>query len=262
MLPARQSEPQYFPARQILGEALTGFVPLEEAACLLAHRLASRAQDDIVIWSLLTNETPYYDAKTWWREKVTGNGTFMTSGAGIRGFIHSGFLLSSAPRLKGVKSLQWAPTQPGLHLPQGVSNSTKVYQPEDGSNTTKLRIFNEGLVGRWGAYIFRTNDIPSDDSVTRKLQDIAKKFLSHKWGILLSPLTQMFYIAARHDPQRGRLRMADTRYMMLPFRGTSYFLFGVAGANDRESWEWQGVCEWPTAQPLPDFSNHKEILLV
>ena len=250
MLPARQTEPQLFPARQILGESIQGFIPLEEAACLLGHRLASRSQDDIVIWSLLTGEQPYYDAQSWWRAQVTN----------VRTFIRSGFILSSAPRLIGVKGLHWAPTQPSLHLSPPMSRSTKVYQPDDGSETRMARITNEGLLGTWGACVFETKGATTPDSVRKTLDEVASKFLSQQWGILLSPLQ---YNERLQDLTNPRLRELF-RYepvKTLRFRGTSHFLFGVAGSDDKLSWQWRGVYEWPEHQPLPKFLLYDNVLL-
>jgi hypothetical protein len=124
MLPAvkHEIEAQYFPARDTLEEVTQGFIPIQEATCLLGNRHASREDDDIVIWSLLTGAKPYYNARELWCDRIN------TSSQSI----NTGFLLSSVPRLCGVKGLSWAPRQPTFHSSPNSVSTTKTYQAYDG----------------------------------------------------------------------------------------------------------------------------------
>lgn len=77
---------------------VSGFLTVETAGSLLSHREASRPGDDILIWSLLLNDTVYKDAKAFWKSRQDQ-------------VLHTSFLVSSAPRLKE-RGLCWAPSSP------------------------------------------------------------------------------------------------------------------------------------------------------
>ncbi|KAL9625871.1 MAG: hypothetical protein Q9160_000191 [Pyrenula sp. 1 TL-2023] len=78
-----------------------GDYTIEDAASLLDHRHASRAGDELVIWSLLTGEVAYTPREFWsrWND---------------RRFVRTAFLISDSPRMTGVPGRSWAPIRPDL----------------------------------------------------------------------------------------------------------------------------------------------------
>lgn len=102
-----------------------GYLSIEISGHLLNHRPASRPGDDIIIWSLLMSEKSIFqDAESFW-SAMQGpilqiseiNGRIVNIGATI----HTGYLISSAPRLK-IKGLRWAPISPTFRFSQRVPN--------------------------------------------------------------------------------------------------------------------------------------------
>ena len=85
-----------------------GFLHIGAAGSFLSHREASRPGDDIVIWSLLLNDTVYQDAKAFWKSRQGD-------------VLGTSFLVSSVPRLEE-KGLGWAPSSPTAPLVEIRSN--------------------------------------------------------------------------------------------------------------------------------------------
>jgi hypothetical protein len=92
-------------------------------------------------------------------------------------------------------------------------------------------------------------NVPDETPGAEGLRRLAAKHISHRWGILLQPLA--------YGPDYGEgPKMIAARY-----RGSHMHLFGVGGADDRQSWQRAGIVEWPMDQPLPEFAI-EEVLLV
>jgi hypothetical protein len=70
---------------------------IEEAAYLLSQRHASRADDEVVIWNLLTGGPEHKDTVTLWKSQT---------------HVRTGFLISSADRIQGSAGFSWAPRSP------------------------------------------------------------------------------------------------------------------------------------------------------
>jgi hypothetical protein len=114
---------------------------LEMTGAMLAYRPASRKGDDIVIWSLVFNDEPCYTAEDLWRRRV---GTY----------IHTGFLVSSAPRLRP-RGLGWAPASAYSALSSQVSMKTlKFYPAFESLESSPGKIEKEGLVADWFLFEF------------------------------------------------------------------------------------------------------------
>ncbi|KAF8864012.1 hypothetical protein BDZ45DRAFT_614759 [Acephala macrosclerotiorum] len=235
MLPAIAAIPEQmnFPARIILDDINLGYIRIEEAACLLNSRHASRPGDDLVIWSLLVGPIAFNDPERLWHAQLST----------VLYMVRTGFLLSSAPRMKGIKGLQWAPRQPAFHLPANATLDAKIYPAYDGSDTEFATIRKEGLGGEWAVHEFsRKSDSISASMKRRMSQELGSP--SYRWGVLLQPLN-----------------FSTKRYVAAHYRGGNRHLLGVAGSDDQQSWEWIGIFEWLTDEPLPGFSK-KYILLV
>ena len=133
LLPGREGYPSYEYAswKKPLGYDRDDGI-IEDATCQLNHRYASRQGDDIVIWSLLCNTRVYDSAEAFWKSRI---GTTL----------HTGFLLSSAPRLKKCPGFGWAPRRPSLQLQDG----TKLYAATDGNGSEIGRITQHGFDAKW-----------------------------------------------------------------------------------------------------------------
>lgn len=220
-----------------------GFISISEGSILLSHRHASRKGDDVLIWSLLVNQKAIKNVDQLWKNQL---GTE----------IHTGFLLSSTPRIQGSRGLGWAPSSPTVQASPSLNSSLtgeSVYLSYDGGDTGRGLMTVEGLQAKWLVHIFPTS--AEDDSVVnptkrtsivpRIIEIAAKQLESYTWGGLLQPC-----------PSRGvRTRPAQ-------YRGNARGpLLAVCGSSDKRCWEWKGVYEWNTDVALPDFKI-ENILLV
>lgn len=116
--------------------------PIEEVGHLLSQRHASRQNDEIVIWGLVSNMKAPGDVVQLWkaRERVA-----------------TAFLISSAPRIKGSPGYGRAPATPYIRpqrrtttSPEGHTHVYSVRYPSyDGFGSYLARIKAQGLQGLW-----------------------------------------------------------------------------------------------------------------
>lgn len=115
---------------------------IEEAAYLLSQRHASRADDEIVIWNLLTGGPGHKDAVTLWKSQT---------------HVRTGFLVSSADRIQGSAGFGWAPRSPyvrpqrrSVALNGGKEQIYTIRFPSyDGMGSFCARVTEDGLHGKW-----------------------------------------------------------------------------------------------------------------
>lgn len=206
-----------------------GLISLEEAASLLSHRHASRDGDDVIIWSLLFNEKAFKTAENLWQ---ADNSRHIDD-------INSGFLLSSAPRLKDIKGLSWAPSRPAIRLtPEEEAKGYRAHMAVASYNTSLCHMTPEGLQGAWYIHIFT----PGLAIEPGQLLDIAEVYLNGcHTGALLRPIS--------------RNTMQET--VPTPFQGNAAGpMLAVCGRTTADSpWVWKGVFEWKLDEQLPDFTR-------
>lgn len=112
---------------------------LENAGYSLSQRHASRDGDDIVIWGLLNGRSGHDNVVELWKAQKE---------------VRTAFLVSSAPRVRNVEGLGWAPISPCI-LPQVRScrtqnqNYTIRYPSYDGGGSVLGFITSAGLHARW-----------------------------------------------------------------------------------------------------------------
>lgn len=218
-----------------------GFVSLGEGAIILSHRHASRAGDDILIWSLLVNHKATKNVGELWKSQLGKK-------------IDTGFLLSSAPRIQGFPGLSWAPCSPTLQSPSNNSlTGGNLYISYDGADTTSGVMTPEGLKAKWLVHAFpksigdeSVNVLASGSVIASRIIDIAAQYLEHhRWGALLRPCM-----------------ISGPRNIPAQYRGNARgHLLAVCGSNNRRFWEWIGVYDWDADTALPEF-NIEDILLV
>lgn len=217
-----------------------GFVSVGEGAILLSHRHASRAGDDILIWSLLVNQNAIKNVEDLWKSQFGKE-------------INTGFLLSSAPRIQGFPGLSWAPCSPKLSPSNDSLTGGRLYLSYDGADTGRGVMTPEGLQAKWLTHTFpksigdeSVHLLASGSAIASRISDIAARYLEHhQWGVLLRP---------------GRL--PGPRNAPAQYRGNAKgLLLAVCGSNDRRFWEWIDVYDWDADTALPEF-NLEELLLV
>ena len=235
------------------------FMVKEEGGEVLSHRPASRKGDDIVIWSLLVSEDSYDSPEDLWRKTMYGD-----SG----NFVHTGFLMSSAPRLH-TKGLSWAPSTPyfkDLHdssIRQGAS-----FRAFHSTDTWLGIICDKGLLADWHVYEFNTLNIreadPHDSMLNDDQLDILTQICSlylkdFVWGALLLPVSSTRTFEREED--------TSVRYRGL-ILGTLMAILGTNGlskpskrpAEDR-GWTWKGVFEWDKKVCLPKVVEESDFLI-
>lgn len=218
-----------------------GFISPGEGAILLSHRHASRAGDDILIWSLLVGQKATKNVRELWKSQVGKE-------------INTGFLLSSAPRIQGYRGLSWAPCSPTMRLPSNDSlTGGKLYLSFDGADTGGGVMTPEGLQAKWLVNAFpksivdeSVHRLASGSAMTSKINDIAARYLDHhRWGALLRPCN-----------------ISGPRNLPALYRGSAGgVLLAICGSNDRRLWEWIGVYDWDADTALPEF-DVEDLLLV
>lgn len=128
---------------------VSSYMTREQSGQVLSYRPTSRQGDDIVIWSLLANDDSRDSAEGLWRRRVRDD----------IDLIETGFLMSSAPRLR-TKGLSWAPSSP-FFKPIGESSSTQIssFRAVESSQSIPGRITERGLWAYWHVFEFDTLNI-------------------------------------------------------------------------------------------------------
>ncbi|KAF2135587.1 uncharacterized protein K452DRAFT_313875 [Aplosporella prunicola CBS 121167] len=120
-----------------LGAERSNELHLETAASVLTHRHSSRQGDQIVIWSLLCGSQLSYTAENFWRDPLNI-------------LVNTGFLMSDAPRISGVKGLSWAPARPDLPLEIESTRKIKTrHFADEGIGSEEGHRSKDGLRARW-----------------------------------------------------------------------------------------------------------------
>lgn len=253
--------PHMFPGRA-LGtnkQDLSPFMTREESGQVLSYRPASRKGDDIVIWSLLASDNGCDSPEELWGNKVReSNGEF----------VHTGFLMSSAPRLP-TKGLSWAPSTP-YFKPHHEDSSAQAssFRAFNGTETWPGLITDKGLVAAWHVYEFDVSNFSNgatqvsmvSETQMRVLEQICSLYLQDAaWGALLLPMSNVRTFERGGD--------TSTKYQGL-IRGTLVAVLGSKGpskpsqkaAEDR-GWMWKGTFEWDEKICLPTFTEEYDFLI-
>ncbi|GIJ91947.1 hypothetical protein Asppvi_010922 [Aspergillus pseudoviridinutans] len=243
-------------------------VTTEQATCLLNHRHATKDRDVIMIWNLVCSSNKVVKtAVDFWK---------LTVGQPLA----TGFLVSSAPRLKG-RGLSWAPSRPNLLPPTAGTPDGKQYPAFDGQNSVAGRILAEGFKAEWlmcpirrakalpiwyslytyeaksrfDAYYKIYNEGANSKMDLRSLLNlrsvIAPLLKRYRWVALLLPALRERLSSGAAIPPKP-----------FPYQGEAKgTLVVVVASNDGDEWEWQFVHEWDTKFQLPEFQL-KELLIV
>ena len=230
----------------------------EQVGQVLSYRPASRSGDDTVIWSILVTGRALGSPKDLWRDKHHSNSEY----------VHTGFLMSSAPRLS-TKGLSWAPSTPYFKpLPQNESRGMSSFRAFVSNETWPGIITARGLQASWHVYEFDTTNLaqpshqdgPPLGSQADILRQICSLYLQHSsWGALLQPMSNVSTFEQDRD--------TTTKYNGL-IRGT---LLAVLGCNgpvrpsekppEQRGWTWKGTYEWSEHVPRPIFKAEHEFLI-
>lgn len=162
-----------------------GLISIGEGSILLSHRHASRKGDDILIWSLLVDHKAVKNVDQLWKNQLGAE-------------THTGFLISSTPRIQGSRGLGWAPCSPTVQPSPSINSNLageSVYLSYDGGDTGSGLMTDEGLQAKWLVHKFPTSaeDEPVVDpknrtSIIRRISEIAAKHLeNYILGSLLQP---------------------------------------------------------------------------
>jgi hypothetical protein len=262
-----------------------GFMLVEDAAGLLSHRHASRSKDETVIWSLLLGDEVYKTPEALWKSRI-GRG------------LNTGFILSSAPRLRGVPGFSWAPSRAAVSAKDEeqqqqlagqlvahpdvsvLSDAEQFYLAYDGYDTAYGTITNAGFQASWLLHIF-----PGAKWTPKNWSKKNSKTIQSHLGILnpnksradrenaqkmLNRLNLIASTYLREKPHGALLRpcgfIAEEQRVRAPpiYRGTAKgTLVAICGSEDlkMKSWMWRGVFDWENDVKLPEFVKENILLL-
>ena len=236
----------------------SGFWTREEVGQFLSYRPASREGDDIVIWTLLACEEAYeLPEELWW------NKLHITSD-----IVHTGFLMSSAPRL-GKQGLSWAPSTPYFKpLPESSSAGVSSFRAFISIETWPGTITDKGLLATWHVYEFDTSNVSWSDTRNHMLKDSQTGILDEiralylqdaAWGALLLSMSNVSTFEQDRE--------TSTKYNGL-VRGTLVAVLGCNGLSrpsqkpaEERAWTWKGVYEWDAKIDLPAFKVESDFLI-
>jgi len=228
------------------------------ASAMLSHRHATRPGDDVVIWNLMCATRAEHissDPSLFWKSKV-----------GF--FLNTGYLMSSAPRLKGVKGFSWAPCTPNVRSTNPLLPNA---YPSDGSGSETGRITAKGLEAVWlihhvearddKKYSGRTHDHldeisiqgQSDAGLNKCWQEVQKLRNSYPRVCLLVAKSQSIgrYFAAEDSQKDFSLVAVAFSDSKTPKIGNTY----------EDEWTWEGAYEWPSRIPLPKMEWENILLM-
>ncbi|KAF1346542.1 hypothetical protein BDV97DRAFT_391530 [Delphinella strobiligena] len=247
-------------------------VPLEEAACLLSHRHASRENDNVIIWGLLAGEEHVSDATSLWRSQMDRgkrlsegiredlrklypdeHTTYAPSTPGW--VVYSGALLSSVPRIKTTRGLSWAPSFPTA-FPQPNANPLHHRYPSRGMSSCVAQFDDNFLTCEWLVHEFI-----GFSALSRCIRAILPLFpatgkeheLSH--GIAAKYLrnyTNGAVLRPKHIDFRSNMQAVSPSQII---SDESTML--IVGSNDGVEWEWVDICPWQEEFVLSVFHERK-----
>ena len=218
---------------------LQGFLTVENGGMFLSHRPASRPGDDIVIWSLLLDEKVYENAVDFWRSRQDH-------------IIHTSFLVSTAPRVD-IWRFGWAPASPYMFLNASAGSESRSMGTNQMYSDVGL-ISAEGLKSGWlfcklGKLAMTMSKLPLVRQ-SSNIRAIRQKFLrEYEWAALLRP-------GLMHEQGEPAPNQEDLSRTLVVVCGSNDLL------HDDAVWEWRGVHEWDSREPLPVFTYRERILLV
>lgn len=252
--------PHMLPGRVLVSkQGTSAFMTKEESGQVLSYRPASRKGDDIVIWSLLANDDSSDSPEKLWQKKGDKY---------VENFVHTGFLMSSAPRLR-TKGLSWAPSTP-YFKPLYDSSSTQVtsFRALSSGDTWPGIITEKGLLAAWHVYEFDTLNISKCDAKVSMIRDNQMDVLRQihalhlqdfTWGALLLPMSNMSTFERGGD--------TSTKYRGL-IRGTLVAVLGSKSLSkpsqkpaESRGWTWKGTFEWDKEICLPTFTEESDFLI-
>ncbi|KAF8849854.1 hypothetical protein BDZ45DRAFT_603800 [Acephala macrosclerotiorum] len=230
-----------------------GILKVEEAAALMSLRHASRRGDEIVIWSLLHNDKDPSStlAQAFWNMRVGKH-------------LHTGFLMSSAPRGIKRKGLSWAPSRPALppltptELEGDKNFARESYMPFDGNDTSLGTIAPWGLVASWLMHVFKKSEQDLRSTCLNRIKTIVVDKHSRDVQARLSLISERFL----HDDNWGALLHAmGSVGVPARYRGrNSGTLFAVVGSSNLSVWKWRGLYNWDDSIPLPELEGQEIVL--
>ncbi|KAK8090373.1 Ankyrin repeat-containing protein [Apiospora hydei] len=208
---------------------------LDAAGIALVYRHATRKGDELVIWSLLTNTPPHATAVGFWRSMKGRK-------------IHTGFLVSSIKRLRGIPGFSWAPETPYMRWPERTDPSDWEHSlktmwqpriaPSDGSGSRLAEITERGLRGEWLVYRVRP-EIDYERAYNVRCAERGNPCLRvasclTSWAPHVALIDAAVEDGAEH--YRGRPLGGGT--------DTERDGFAVVWSEDGETWRWYGVFPW------------------
>ena len=251
-----------------------GYLSIDTSGDLLSHRPASRPGDDVVIWSLLLSKsTVFNDAEAFW--KAMQGPIFRPAAVTGRGArIRTGYLISSAPRLK-TRGLGWAPASPTFRFSS--HSATDGLSGSDGGASEPGWITPDGLVADWLHWKFDSTPFRQQKNILwpRNLEKITTQFLQgYRWGAILRVIEGRYgFGSGGWWEADGRLRrpifvVCGTNEIGGPVIET--YTFGLDEQNgpkwDKNSkavgWEWKGIYAWDESEPAPEMQIAKKFLIV
>ncbi|KAL4999182.1 hypothetical protein BDV10DRAFT_165390 [Aspergillus recurvatus] len=255
-------------------------VKTEQATCLLNHRHPTKDRDIIIIWSLVCGSSKVVKtAEAFWRSMVGGS-------------LATGFLVSSSPRIKGIRGLSWAPERPNLVPPVSTATSNgaagasskgllqqQQYPAFNGHNSVEGTITPDGFQAEWlacriqrrralpGAGLFSLHGYAGPRIGIEGYYQIYNEGANDKMDV-----KSLFYLRSVVAPLFKRYRWVSLLLPAWSQRGGNVIdpplkpfryqgeceglLMAIVASNDEagSEWEWQGVHEWDAGFRLPEFS--------
>jgi hypothetical protein len=225
--------------------------PIDEAGRLLGHRYATRSGDSIVIWSLLCCTTSLERGERSNPEKLWQSC--------IGKFLRTGYLMSSAPRLK-TRHFSWAPAictvqyadQNGSTEALASEGSRAIDQGSsysyDWSGSREGRLSKKGFSAEWFAYRVTLED---KDRYGACMNNLIKLMEAHRFVFLIVPMHEGegHHIGSGHQKRMQKTLVA------------ACFTDSHDNMDKPPVCTWSGVFEWDLQVPLPEWQP-EEILLV
>jgi hypothetical protein len=211
---------------------------VEEAGSVLSRRPASRPSDNLAIWSLLFSDGG---------QNLDKNNPSITRG--IRDSAHKSaekmwksqgnvstcYLVSSAPRIQGVRTMSWAPCSPVPDKIESKQGSRRYYPYSNiGDEAEKSWIRYSGLVAEWSSCFFvgqGTGDAQDEESTVLSRPELAHGDLKdakgdESWYHPLDPLDLLghsFNYAKEDQRMKGVHELNLLTRMGLKLQNSGYF---------------------------------------
>ncbi|KAM0278394.1 hypothetical protein ACHAQH_005216 [Verticillium albo-atrum] len=234
---------------------------VEKVGSILGFRHATRAGDDMVIWSLLSNLPVSFTPQDFWQSLVGRT-------------IPTAFLVSDAARLQKTPGFFWAPATPYIRGPT-TKYGAKIWPhlAYDGLGSQHALVSATGLQGPWLVYEYDSGDDDTYRDVSFRFQEydgngVLRTVFFENTPVVNACWRRSVELHKKHKPVALLLPVEEDSDAVFPIstdpdvrdeeRGQ---IVVMCTSDDGLEWTWRGVEDWAPWLEMPEM-RRRDLLII